>query len=132
MAVSRAAVPAKPFYRSRFLITGVTLLALGAGNVVIGSQKLTQYQRSVAEGRERGYFPDAGNADGILRPVDDESERYNIARAKVDLYHVVLSGGLLMLTLGVILTVAAWVRLRIRRDRAAPPATAARGPAAET
>jgi hypothetical protein len=121
--VTRATVAAKPFYRSRFLITGVTLLALGAGNVVIGSQKLSQYQRSVAEGRERGYFPDAGNADGILRPVDDESERYNIARAKVDLYHVVLSGGLLMLTLGVILTVAAWVRLRIRRDRV--PSTAA-------
>ena len=114
-------VAAKPFYRSRFLITGVTFLALGAGNVVIGSRKLTQYQHVVAEGRERGYFPDTGASDRILKPVDDESERYNIGRAKVDLYHVVLSGGLLMLTVGAILTVAAWLRLRFRRERLPPP-----------
>jgi len=107
----------RPFYRSRFLIAGVTLLALGAGNAFIGSRKLAQYQRVVAEGRERGYFPDAGTGDRVLRPVDDESERYNIGRAKVDLYHVVLSGGLLMLVVGAVLTIAAWVRLRIRRDR---------------
>jgi hypothetical protein len=110
-------MPPRPFYRSRFLITGVTLIVLGAGNAIIGMQKLAQYQRIVAEGRERGYFPDGGNADRVLRPVDDESERYNIGRAKVDLYHVVLSGGLLMLVLGAVLTIAAWVRLRIRRDR---------------
>ena len=107
----------RPFYRSRFLITGVTLLALGIGNVAIGLQKLSQYQRIVAEGRERGYFPDGGGGDRVMRPVDDESERYNIGRAKVDLYHVVLSGGLLMLVIGAVLTIAAWVRLRIRRER---------------
>src|SRR2546429_535140 len=55
-----------------------------------------------------------------LRPVDDEGERYNISRAKVDLYHVVLSGGLLMLALGVILTAAAWVRVRVQRHDPAP------------
>jgi hypothetical protein len=116
-------MPGRPFYRSRFLITGVTLLTLGAGNAIIGMQKLAQYQRIVAEGRERGYFPDGGNADAVLRPVDDEGERYNIGRAKVDLYHVVLSGGLLMLVVGAVLTIAAWVRLRIRRDGANVQAT---------
>jgi hypothetical protein len=108
----------RPYHRSRFLITGVTLLVLGAGNALIGSQKLVQYQRIVAEGQARGYFPDAGGASRILRPIDEEGERYNIGRAKVDLYHVVLSGGLLMLGLGAILTIAALVRLRVRRDGA--------------
>jgi hypothetical protein len=102
------------YYQSRFLVTGVSLLVLGAGNVLIGSIKLAQYQHVVAEGRARGYFPDTRISSRVLRPVDDEGERYNIARAKVDLYHVVLSGGLLMLALGTILTAAAWVRVRVR------------------
>ncbi len=104
------------YYQSRFLVTGISLLVLGAGNVVIGSQKLAQYQHIVAEGRARGYCPDTGTSSGILRPVDDEAERYNISRAKIDLYHVVLSGGLLMFALGAILTAAAWVRVRVQRD----------------
>lgn len=121
------------YYQSRFLVTGVSLLVLGAGNVLIGSQKLAQYQHVVTEGRARGYFPDTGTASGVLRPVDDESERYNISRAKVDLYHVVLSGGLLMLALGAILSAMAWVRVRVQREDAigvdrAPLPEAPRGP----
>jgi hypothetical protein len=102
------------------LITGFTLLILGAGNAFIGSRKLAQYQTIVAEGRARGYFPDSSSSERILRPLDDEGERYNIGRAKVDLYHVVLSGGLLMVGIGAILTVAAWVRMRIRRETLLP------------
>ncbi len=117
-------MPGRRYYQSRFLVTGVSLLVLGAGNVVIGSQKLAQYQHIVGEGRARGYFPDTGTASGILRPVDDEAERYNIGRAKVDLYHVVLSGGLLMVALGAILTAAAWVRVRVQRESASAAAQA--------
>ncbi len=106
------------YYQSRFLVTGISLLVLGAGNVFIGSTKLAQYQHIVAEGRARGYFPDNGKSSSVLRPVDDEGERYNIGRAKVDLYHVVLSGGLLMFALGTILTAAAWVRVRVRNGAA--------------
>ena len=102
-------------YQSRLLVVAVTFLVLGAGNAIIGSQKLGQYQAVVAEGRERGYFPDAGTStDRILRPLDDEGERYNIGRAKVDLYHVVLSGGLLMMAVGAVLSIIAWLRLRAR------------------
>ena len=108
----------RPYHRSRFLITGITLLVLGAGNALIGSQKLAQYQHIVAEGEARGYFPDTGGASRIVRPLDEEGERYNISRAKVDLYHVILSGGLLMLGLGAILTIAALVRLHVRRNDA--------------
>jgi hypothetical protein len=130
--VSRRVVSGRRYYRSRFFITGVTLLLLGAGNAVIGSSKLAQYQRVVADGRARGYFPDAGSGDRILRPLDEEGERYNIMRAKVDLYHVVLSGGLLMLGVGAILTIAAWIRLRVRgnagRAMPRPLASDSRGP----
>jgi hypothetical protein len=109
---------ARPYYRSRFLITGVTLVVLGLGNAVIGSQKLAQYERVVEEGRMHGWVPDAHTTDRILRPVDEDAERYNISRAKVDLYHVVLSGGVVMLAVGAILTIAAWVRLRVQRGAA--------------
>jgi hypothetical protein len=102
-------------YQSRLLVLAVTLLVLGIGNTIIGSQKLRQYQGIVAEGRARGYFPDAGSStDRILRPLDDEGERYNIGRAKVDLYHVVLSGGLVMIVVGVFLTLIGWLRLRLQ------------------
>ncbi len=102
-------------YQSRLLVLAITLLVLGIGNTVIGSQKLRQYQSVVAEGRARGYFPDsAGSTDRILRPLDDEGERYNIGRAKVDLYHVVFSGGLVMIAVGVVLTIIGWLRLRLR------------------
>ena len=107
-------------YQSRLLVLAVTVLVLGIGNTVIGSQKLGQYQAIVAEGRARGYFPDAaGTTDRILRPLDDEGERYNIGRAKVDLYHVVLSGGLVMMVIGVVLTIIGWLRLRLGDDRRA-------------
>lgn len=112
-------------YQSRLLVLAITLLVLGVGNTIIGTQKLRQYQTIVAEGRSRGYFPDAaGSTDRILRPLDDEGERYNIGRAKVDLYHVVLSGGLVMTAVGVVLTIIGWLRLRLR-DR--PPASGQHG-----
>jgi hypothetical protein len=104
------------WFESRFFMFGVTFLILGAGNTTVGSYKLAQYQHLVAEGRARGYFPDTKASERLLQPLDDEGERYNIARAKVDLYHVVLSGGLLMTGIGLILTIAAWVRLRIRNE----------------
>ena len=107
------------WYQSRFLIVGVMLLALGAGNTVIGSRKLAQYEDIVAEGRARGHFPDGGAGGGVLRPLDDEGERYNIAGEKVDLYHVVLSGGLLMMVLGTVLSLIAWLRLRLGNESAA-------------
>ena len=111
---------ARRFYQSRLLVLAITLLVLGIGNTIIGSQKLGQYQAIVAEGRARGYFPDAATStDRILRPLDDEGERYNIGRAKVDLYHVVLSGGLVMMAVGVVLGIIAWLRLRLREQSTA-------------
>ena len=95
-------------------MTGVALLVLGAGNAILGYSKLAQYQGIVAEGRARGYFPDAGSRPRILRPLDEEGERYNIGRAKVDLYRVVTNGGLVLVGLGTLLTLGAWIRLRLQ------------------
>lgn len=110
-------MPPRRLYQSRLLVLAVTLLVLGIGNTIIGSQKLEQYRAIVAEGRARGYFPDAAPSTGrILRPLDDEGERYNIGRAKIDLYRVVFSGGLVMMAVGVVLTIIGWLRLRLRED----------------
>jgi hypothetical protein len=106
------------YYQSRLLITGVTLLILGGANAFIGSRKLAQYERVVAEGAARGYLAESDAGLRGLGPVDENDERYHIGRAKVDLYHVVLSGGLLMIGVGMVLTTAAWIRLRLRRDGA--------------
>lgn len=117
------------WYESRFLIFGVMFLMLGVGNTVVGMQKLSEYQGLVAEGRTRGYFPETKASERLVRPLDDQGERYNIARAKVDLYHVVLSGGLLMTGIGLILTIVAWVRWRIRTEAALARALSSAAPA---
>jgi hypothetical protein len=116
------------WYESRFLIFGVMFLLLGVGNTVVGTQKLSEYRELVAEGRARGYFPETKASERLVRPLDDQGERYNIARAKVDLYHVVLSGGLLMTGIGLILTIVAWVRWRIRTEAAMVQAVSSAAP----
>ena len=116
---------ARRLYQSRVLVLAITLLVLGVGNTIIGTQKLGQYQVIVAEGAPADTFrmPPA-RPIASSRPLDDEGERYNIGRAKVDLYHVVLSGGLVMMAVGLVLTLIGWLRLRLE-DRT-PPGTRAR------
>lgn len=105
------------FYRSKLLMVGLGVLLLGAGNWFMGSLKFTQYQRIVQEATEKGFNPrppGSGGVVNVLRPDSEEGERYNIARARVDLYHVVISGGRLMVVLGVLLAATGWVRIRLR------------------
>lgn len=108
----------KAFYESKLLIAGLSVLLLGAGNWLMGSLKFSQYQEIVEEGIERGFKPrppGSGSVTNVLRLDSEEGERYNIARARVDLYHVVLSGGRLMVVLGLLLTASGWIRLRWRK-----------------
>jgi len=119
---------ARRYYQSRLLIGGVTLVLLGVGNAFIGSRKLAQYEGVVAEGVAHGYLAEPAASNRGLGPVDENDERYTMSRAKVDLYHVVLSGGLLMIAVGMVLTTAAWIHLRLRRDGTPLlPAPVARG-----
>ena len=84
----------RPWYRNLPLIWGLSFIALGLGNWITGSVHLAEHAQVVAEphvaGRSRGH--DAA--------TDAEME---VARVRMDFYHVVTSGGRLMTGAGIVL-----------------------------
>lgn len=107
-------------YKSRLFVVGVSLIVLGLGNYLAADSKVTRYQELVSE--LAPYIPHP--RPFLLReegePFPSETwERWEIARAKLDYYHVVLSGGRLMLSVGMVCSVLALIRFRRRRPRSA-------------
>ncbi|MBI3301212.1 MAG: hypothetical protein HYZ72_03920 [Deltaproteobacteria bacterium] len=109
---------ARLLYKSHLFVAGVTLIVLGLGNYLAADSKVAHYQELVAE-----TAPQIHTAPSFLlheqgRPFPSEAwERWEIARAKLDYYHVVLSGGRLMMMIGMVCTILALIRLRRQRAR---------------
>jgi uncharacterized membrane protein YczE len=119
---------ARWLYRSYLFITGVTLIVLGCGNYLAAAFKVEHYQETMAE-----IAPEIRTATTFLPheelpySLSDARERWEIARAKLDFYHVVLSIGRLMISIGTVCTVIALIRLRrqcIRLARISTPSFA--------
>jgi hypothetical protein len=114
---------ARDIYSSHLLVAGCLLLVLGIGNWIAGAVELTKYQgllRKTAEtGLEESYRSfqelDQQKNEEVLRRINEDRERYNTARVKMDFYYVVLSGGRLLFLLGALLTFFSLIRL-IRQD----------------
>lgn len=99
--------------RNYLFITGAVLVVLGIGNALAAVSKVQEYRAVLTatapqvqaatdflfRGKQR-YFP------------SEARERWDIAQAKLDFYHVVLSSGRLMLGLGLFCSAVALVRLR--------------------
>jgi len=105
-------------YKSYLFVAGITLIVLGASNYLTAAFKVEHYQEVMAEVapqvrpapsflpyEERHYF------------LSDARERWEIARAKLDFYHVVLSIGRFLLSGGAVCTLIALLRLRRQRLR---------------
>ena len=103
-------------YMSHLLVAGITLIVLGLGNYLAAQSKVAHYQEVIAE-----IAPQIPAAPPFLlreegRPFPSEAwERWEIASAKLDFYHVVLSGGRLMTSIGIVCTAVALIRLRRQR-----------------
>jgi hypothetical protein len=114
---------ARDIYSSHLLVAGFLLVVLGIGNWIAGAVELTKYQgllRKTAEtGLEESYRSfqelDQQKNEEVLRRINEDRERYNTARVKMDFYYVVLSGGRLLFLLGALLTFFSLIRL-IRQD----------------
>jgi hypothetical protein len=114
---------ARDIYSSYTLVAGFLLLLLGVGNWVAGAVELTKYQsllRKTAEtGLEESYRSfqelDQQKNEEVLRRINEDREKYNAARVKMDFYYVVLSGGRLLFLIGALLTFFSLIRL-IRQD----------------
>ena len=110
-------------YSSYLLVAGVILLVLGIGNWVAGAMEITRYQgllhKTSETGLEDSYRSfqelDQQKNEEVLRTINEDREKYNAARVKIDFYYVVLSGGRLFFLVGALLTCFALMRL-IRQD----------------
>lgn len=111
---------ARLLYRSHLFVAGIALITLGLGNYLAADSKVDHYQELIAT-----IAPQVQTVPSLLlreggRPFPTEAwERWEIARAKLDFYHIVLSGGRLMTSIGLVCTVLALIRLRRQRVRAA-------------
>lgn len=87
----------RPWYRNTPLVVGLVLMALGAGNWVTGEVRLSQ-ERVVALGE-----PSTASAPR------SEAER-ELARVRMDFYHVVASGGRLLAAAGFLVAAIGFAR----------------------
>lgn len=104
-------------------MTGVILLTLGLGNWIVGAVQVTQYrsllQSNSKTGLEESYrsFQELTSQKNkaILRRINEDREKYNAARVKLDFSYVVLRGGRLLFLAGLGLTLFALIKV-IRQD----------------
>ena len=105
------------------LIFGILCLVLGAGNWIVGTLESARYQallhKTAQTGLEESYRSfqelDQQKNEEVLLRINQDRERYNAARVKLDFYYVVLVGGRWLLLIGAGVTMASVIRL-IRRD----------------
>jgi hypothetical protein len=110
-------------YSSSGLVAGILLLFLGVGNWVAGSMETSKYQnllyKTARTGLEESYRNfqelDQQKNEEVLRRMNDNRERFNAARVKLNFFYVVLIGGKILFIAGVLLTLGALIRL-IRAD----------------
>lgn len=113
----------RDIYSSHIVVAGFLLILLGMGNWVAGATQITKYQglllKIAQTGLEDNYRNfqelDHQKNEEVLRRINQDRERYNAAKVKLDFYYVVLSGGRVFFLVGVLLTFFALIRV-IRQD----------------
>lgn len=129
---------AREVYSSYLLIAGAVCLALGIVNWGIGAVESTKYQTLLTKTRRTGLEESYRNFqeldhqknEEVLRRINEDGERYNAARVKLNFFYVVLTGGRALFLLGLLLTLCSMIRL-IRQDAKLKIAKLA-GPAAKS
>jgi hypothetical protein len=116
-------VKIRDVYSSHLFVLGILCLLLGIGNSIVGKLESAKYQallhKTAQTGLEDSYRSfqelDQQKNEEVLSRINEDRERYNAARVKLDFYHVVSVGGRWLLLIGAGITVTAIIRL-IRRD----------------
>lgn len=113
----------RELYSSWPMVVGVVCLVMGIGNWTIGMIETAKYQtllyKTARTGLEENYRKfqelDHQKNEEVLRRINEDREKFNGARVKLNFFHVVLSGGRVLFFLGAVISLVAVVRL-IRRD----------------
>jgi hypothetical protein len=106
-------------YSNALFIAGVACLILGIGNWVVGSVETSKYQnllnKTARTGLEESYRNfqelDQQKNEGVLRRINENREKFNAARVKLNFFYVVLTGGRILFLLGLALIVGALIHL---------------------
>lgn len=116
-------VKVRDIYSSYLILTGIICFVLGIGNWIVGAIETTKYQnllhRTEQTGLEESYKSfqelDHQKNEEVLRRINEDREKYNAARVKLNFFYVVLTGGKTLFLCGVLLMLWSLIRL-IRRD----------------
>lgn len=112
---------ARVLYKSYLFVAGIALMVLGIGNYLTAVSRVEHYQ----EVMQKGITPTARTEAFFLLSTgkshfpSEARERWDIARAKRDFYHVVLSAGRFMVGIGLLCTAISLIRLRSQWPRIA-------------
>jgi hypothetical protein len=105
----------RAWYRNLVLVIGLALIALGAGNWITGTVRLREH---AAEIEQLEAAPETREDHGALMA------ELEVARVRMDFYHVVASGGRLLAASGIVLVAFGLARsLRGEARRGAKRAT---------
>jgi len=113
----------RELYSSYLLMVGLLFLLLGIGNWIAGVTQIARYEKMVRSeavtGLEDSYRNfqelDRQKNEGVLRRINEDREKYNAIRLKLDFYYVVLTGGRLFFFAGLLLSFISTIRA-IRHD----------------
>ena len=113
----------REMYSSSLLLSGLICLVMGVGNWTVGAVETSKYQallfKTARTGLEENYRNfqelDHQKNEEVLRRINEDREKFNGARVKLNFFYVVLTGGRVLFFIGAALSLVAVVRL-IRRD----------------
>jgi hypothetical protein len=111
--MQRLLLLARQLQRSPLFTTGALLCCLGVANTIVGITKFREYDALAAITAAPAPTGVTLSSGFTFSDVSESQERHNIAVAKLQYYSVVLRAGALLLSLGLVLLVAAYLRLRI-------------------
>ena len=106
-------------YKSAVFVSGIVCLLLGIGNWLVGSIETSKYQsllyKTAQTGLEDSYRNfqelDQQKNEEVLRRINQNREKFNAARVKLNFYYVVLIGGRVLFLLGSFLVLVSLIHL---------------------
>lgn len=110
---------AQNLLRSSLVVAGLLFLGVGIGDSVAGHVKILQYERILRTTRP----PPPADPAALFPTASEGQERYELARAKLAFYQLLLTAGQLLSALGFTLLAVGVLRLRMR-----PPQPIANSP----
>jgi len=113
----------REMYSSWLLVSGLICWFMGIGNWTVGAIETSKYQallyKTARTGLEESYRNfqelDQQKNEEVLRRINEDREKFNGARVKLNFFYVVLTGGRVLFFMGAMMSLLAVVRL-IRRD----------------